>query len=116
MSGLESHPQRNRKPSNHLLHAQGKQTDSDSDDNDDFAPAQDNTDDDGDIQSSSVAPAPPTSSAPLSIQRTQSTTSVVSQTSVITTARTEDDKRRARFDERFQTATSTEEEVLRMFS
>ena len=60
------------------------------------------------------APVPLTSSmlVPLSLQRTQSTTSLISQAS---TTRMEDDGRRAKFDEHFKTATLTEEEVLRAF-
>jgi len=114
MSEPESHPKRIHKPSSRLRRAQGMDTDSD-DENDDFTPTQqlDNTA----AAPSSVmmsTPAPP-ASVPSSVQRTQSTTSVVSQTSVIATTRTEDDKRRAKFDERFKTAKSTEEEVLRTF-
>jgi len=122
MSELESCPKCNRKASNHLRRAQGLPTDSE-DDDDNFTPAQqpDNDEDDNDSHGhgpapSSVmsAPIPLTSSmlVPLSLQRTQSTTSLISQAS---TTRMEDDGRRAKFDERFKTATLTEEEVLRAF-
>lgn len=135
MSDPPSRPKRNRKPSNRLLRAQGLATNSEDEDDDDFEPAQQSNayedNNEHGLASSSAAstpappissmptlpPAPPTSSMPTlppAILRTQSTTSIASQASVLTTARTEDDRRRAKFDERFQTATSTEEEVLRM--
>jgi len=135
MSDPQSRPKRNRKPSNRLLRAQGLATNSEDEDDDDFEPAQQsNTDEDNNehgLASSLAAstpvppissmltlpPAPPTSSMltfPPAILRTQSTTSIVSQASVLTTTRTDDDRRWAKFDERFQTATSTEEEVLHM--
>jgi len=114
MSEPESCPKRIRKPSNRLRRAQGMHTDSDEDDD----TVEDN-DSHGPAPSSVMStPAPPTSSmsVPSTVHRTQSSTSLVSQTSVITTPgpRTEEDRRRAKFDERFQTATSTEEEVLSM--
>jgi len=104
MSEPESRPKHIRKPSSRLRLAQGMDTDSD-DDNDDFTPA----------QQLDMPPIPPMPEA-TSLERSQSTASLTSQASgAVSTTTTAEEARRAKFDARFNTATSTNEEVLGRF-
>jgi hypothetical protein len=119
-------PKRNRRPSHRLF---GQAIPTDSDESDDFMPEHpgqhlSTTIDNGGLgpppssAGSSPAPSNPSLLLPASLHRTPSTTSIVSTSSLvsdITSAKSDDDKRRSNFDERYKTATSTEEEVLRKF-
>jgi len=128
MSDLESRPKCNWKPSNRFRRAQGLATDSESD-FDEFTAAQKpdhdeddkNNEDDNNIHdpASSVISSPVRSTSsipvPLYLQCTLSTASLASTTGTLA-VEDRNDGRRPKFDERFKTATLTEEEVLRMFS
>jgi len=71
---------------------------------------------DGSVPSASVpsTPAPTTPSIlqPAALERSQSTASLASQPSVTAIGAKADDERRGKFDKRYKTATSTDDEVL----
>ena len=111
MSTAEPRPKRARKMSRRQCHALNLPSDPS-----DSSSSGDEGDLDGSVLSASVpsTPAPMTPSIlqPAALERSQSTTSLASQPSVPAIGAKADDERCCKFDKRYKTATSTDDEVL----
>lgn len=104
----QSRPKRKRRMSKKQKRALGLATDTESDSDSDPSVSESSEEEDHEQEDE----GPPTN--PPALPRSESTMSIVSQLSVSasTTKAVDSEDKRSKFDERFKTATSTDEEVL----
>jgi hypothetical protein len=111
MSTAEPRPKRSRKMSRRQCHALGLPSDGSG-----SSSSSDEGGSEGSVPSASVpsipAPTAPSILQPAALERSQSTASLASQPSVPEIGAKADDERRSKFDKRYKTATSMDDEVL----